>query len=78
MRYANAEKRMKVVRLKQKVKFLQIVCPQIELLNDWDKLEKKNCEALGRLTRKLSAYSTKLPLLHGATVPSNKFPSIFI
>ncbi|CAO2839088.1 unnamed protein product [Amaranthus hypochondriacus] len=67
MRYAIAEKRMKVVRLKQKVKFLEIVCPQIELLNEWDKIQKKNCEALARLTRKLSAYSTKLPLLHGAT-----------
>ncbi|KMS98890.1 hypothetical protein BVRB_3g067840 isoform A [Beta vulgaris subsp. vulgaris] len=72
MRYAIAEKRMKVERLKQKVKFLQIVSPQIELLNEWEKLEKKNCEAVGRVTRKLSAYSTKLPLVDGAmadTVP---------
>uniref|UniRef100_A0A803LMC3 QWRF motif-containing protein 7 n=2 Tax=Chenopodium quinoa TaxID=63459 RepID=A0A803LMC3_CHEQI len=66
MRYAIAEKRMKVERLKKKVKFLEILCPQIELLNEWEKLEKKNCEAVGRVTRKLSAYSTKLPLVDGA------------
>ncbi|KAL2920441.1 Proteasome subunit beta type-4 [Bienertia sinuspersici] len=66
MRYAIAEKRMKVVRLKQKVKFLEILCPQIELLNEWEKLEKKNGEAVARVTRKLSAYSTKLPLVDAA------------
>ncbi|KNA17827.1 hypothetical protein SOVF_076460 [Spinacia oleracea] len=70
-RYAIAEKRMKVERLKQKVKFLEILCPQIELLNEWEKLEKKNCESVGRVTRKLSAYSTKLPLVDGAMVRSS-------
>lgn len=58
-------------RLKQKVKFLEILCPQIELLNEWEKLEKKNCESVGRVTRKLSAYSTKLPLVDGAMVRSS-------
>ncbi|KAK9672805.1 hypothetical protein RND81_12G125900 [Saponaria officinalis] len=66
MRYGMAEKRMKVERLKQKVKLLEIVSPQIELLKEWEKLEKKNCEAVGRVIRKLSAYSTKLPLVNGA------------
>ncbi|XP_074319578.1 QWRF motif-containing protein 7-like [Silene latifolia] len=66
MRYAIAEKRMKVERLQQKVRLLEIVSPQIELLNEWEKLEKKNVEAIGRVTRKLSAYSTKLPLVNGA------------
>lgn len=68
MRYAIAEKRMKVERIKQKVKFLEILCPQIELLNEWEKLEKRNGEAVARVTRKLSAYSTKLPLVDGAVV----------
>ncbi|KAL9225217.1 hypothetical protein vseg_001166 [Gypsophila vaccaria] len=66
MRYAMAEKRMKVERLKQKVRLLEIISPQIELLNEWEKLEKKNSEAVFRVTRKLSAYSTKLPLVNGA------------
>ncbi|GAB2265437.1 hypothetical protein Dimus_000492 [Dionaea muscipula] len=60
------EKRMIVQRLRQKIKLLEIICPEIELLNEWEKLEKRNLEALGRVTRKLSAISTKLPLVHGA------------
>ncbi|GMH28052.1 hypothetical protein Nepgr_029895 [Nepenthes gracilis] len=67
-RYAIAAKRIKVERLRRKIKLLEIVCPQIELLNYWEKLEKRNCEAVGRVTRKLSAISAKLPLVQGAKV----------
>ena len=66
--YAIAEKNMKVERLKQKIKLLETVCPQLDLLSEWEKLEKKNVEAIGRVTRKLSAYATKLPLVNGAMV----------
>ncbi|KAJ8420860.1 hypothetical protein Cgig2_020054 [Carnegiea gigantea] len=65
-RYAIAEKKMKVERLKQKIKLLETVCPQLDLLREWEKLEKKNVEAVGRVARKLSAYATKLPLVNGA------------
>ncbi|KAJ6712235.1 AUGMIN FAMILY MEMBER [Salix purpurea] len=40
----------------------EIMNPQMKLLNEWGKLEGKNLEAVGRLTRKLTALSLKLPL----------------
>ncbi|GAB4825913.1 hypothetical protein Ancab_008780 [Ancistrocladus abbreviatus] len=66
MRYGIAEKRMRVERLRQKIKLLEIILPQIELLNEWERLEKRNSEAVARITRKLSAISIKLPLVQGA------------
>ncbi|KAG6791894.1 hypothetical protein POTOM_001028 [Populus tomentosa] len=56
------EKRIQIRKLKHEVKLCQIINPQMKLLNEWAKLEGKNFEAVGRVTRKLSALSVKLPL----------------
>ncbi|KAF2315822.1 hypothetical protein GH714_040364 [Hevea brasiliensis] len=56
------EKRMEILKMKHQMKLCQIINPQMSLLNEWAKMERKNCEAVGRLTRKLSALSVKLPL----------------
>ncbi|KAL8130259.1 hypothetical protein V2J09_019414 [Rumex salicifolius] len=69
LRNSMAEKRSRVQRLRLKIKLLGMVCPQIQLLEEWElALEKKNSEAVGRVARKLSAYSIKLPLVNGAKV----------
>ncbi|CAK7355889.1 unnamed protein product [Dovyalis caffra] len=56
------EKRIQIRKVKHDVKLCQIINPQMKLLNEWAKLEGKNCEAVGRVTRKLSALSVKLPV----------------
>ncbi|KAJ6308341.1 hypothetical protein OIU76_018009 [Salix suchowensis] len=56
------EKRIQIRKLKHEIKLCQIMNPQMKLLNEWGKLEGKNLEAVGRLTRKLTALSFKLPL----------------
>lgn len=56
------EKRIQLRKLKHEIKLCQIMNPQMKLLNEWGKLEGKNLEAVGRLTRKLTALSFKLPL----------------
>ncbi|EEF51575.1 QWRF motif-containing protein 7 [Ricinus communis] len=61
------EKRIQILKLKQEVKLFEIVNPQMHFLNDWAKIERKNYEAVGRMTRKLSALSVKLPLVEEAT-----------
>ncbi|KAL5744268.1 hypothetical protein ACOSQ2_027384 [Xanthoceras sorbifolium] len=61
MRNVIIEKQIQVQKLKHDIKLCQIVNPQMRLLNEWSKLEGKNCEAVGRVTRKLSAVSLKLP-----------------
>lgn len=63
------ENRIQTQRLKQKNKLLQVVGLQMHLLKKWDgRLENKNFEAVGRLTRKLSAISVCLPLVQDAKV----------
>lgn len=68
MRNSIVEKRIQIQRLKHEIKLYEIITPELLLLNDWTKLEKKNCEAVGRVVRKLSAVSVKLPLLEDAKV----------
>lgn len=50
------------------IKSLHIMNPQIDLLEEWTRLEKRNFEALNRMTRKLCAISVQLPLITGAQV----------
>ncbi|KAL9254126.1 QWRF motif-containing protein, partial [Drosera capensis] len=66
MRYKIAEKLMIVQRLRQKIRLLETVWPQLEMLIEWERLEKRNSEAIGRINTKLSAISTQLPLVQGA------------
>ncbi|KAJ4706638.1 QWRF motif-containing protein 7-like [Melia azedarach] len=61
MRNLITEKQIEVEKLKHEIKLCQILNPQIRLLNEWAKLEGKNCQAVGRVVRKLSAISVKLP-----------------
>ncbi|KAL9409422.1 hypothetical protein AB3S75_047754 [Citrus x aurantiifolia] len=61
MRNLILEKKIEVQKFQHEIKLCQIVNPQIRLLNDWAKLEGKNIEAVGRVTRKLSALCVKIP-----------------
>ncbi|RID78725.1 hypothetical protein BRARA_A01520 [Brassica rapa] len=68
MRKYVVENLIEVQRLRQEIKLHHVLSLQMPLLNEWSKLDAKNCEALSKLTRKLQALSARLPLLHGATV----------
>ncbi|PON51031.1 QWRF family [Parasponia andersonii] len=66
MRNSIMEKRIELLKLKHEIKLYQILNPQILLLNEWSKLERRNQESVGKLVAKLSGISVKLPLIHGA------------
>ncbi|XP_027333036.1 QWRF motif-containing protein 7 isoform X2 [Abrus precatorius] len=59
------QKRNELQRVKHVMKLYQILNGELYLLTEWAQLERKNQEFVGRLTRKLSALSTTLPLTHG-------------
>ncbi|XP_050387493.1 QWRF motif-containing protein 7 [Argentina anserina] len=60
------DKQLQVEKLKHQMKVYQIVYPQISLLNEWGKLEKKNIESVSRMVRKLSGISNTIPLANDA------------
>lgn len=62
------EKRIQLQKFKHDIKLYNILSSEINLLKEWARLESKNCEAVGRLARKLSAISACLPLEQGAEV----------
>ncbi|XP_057475933.1 LOW QUALITY PROTEIN: QWRF motif-containing protein 7 [Actinidia eriantha] len=66
LRNSILEKRMQAQRLQHEIKLHEIINPQISLLKEWAQLETKNSEAVGRVTRKLSAISIRLPLVQEA------------
>ncbi|KAM4075831.1 hypothetical protein ACJW30_12G018800 [Castanea mollissima] len=66
MRRIILEKRIEMQKFKLEIKLHQIINPQILLLNQWAKLEKKNQESVSRVVRKLSGISVRLPLVEGA------------
>ncbi|XP_050253920.1 QWRF motif-containing protein 7 isoform X2 [Quercus robur] len=66
LRKAILEKRIEMQKFKLEIKLHQIINPQILLLNQWAKLEKKNQESVSRVVRKLSGISVRLPLVEGA------------
>ena len=68
MRNSIVEKRLQVQKLKWEIKLYEILNPQILLLNEWTKLERRNQESVGKLVTKLSGISVSLPLIHGAKV----------
>ena len=68
LRKAILEKRIEMQKFKLEIKLHQIINPQILLLNQWAKLEKKNQESVSRVVRKLSGISVRLPLVEGAKV----------
>ncbi|CAA3025247.1 Hypothetical predicted protein [Olea europaea subsp. europaea] len=60
------EKRNQVLKLKHQIKLYEIMKSQMKFLTEWSRIEAKNCEAVGRVARKLSAISVCLPLVDGA------------
>ncbi|XP_073134445.1 QWRF motif-containing protein 7 isoform X2 [Henckelia pumila] len=59
-----AEKRSQIQKLKQEIKLNHILNSEMSLLNEWSRLQAKNAEAIARVSRKMSAASVCLPLLH--------------
>lgn len=68
MRNFTAEKKIEVQKMKHDIKINKIMNSQNCLLREWQRLELKNSEAVGRVARKLSAISLCLPLVDGAEV----------
>ncbi|KAG6715795.1 hypothetical protein I3842_04G013800 [Carya illinoinensis] len=66
MRKTIVEKKIQMQRLKLEIKSYQIINPQMFLLNEWSRLERKNQESVSRLARKLLGLSVRLPLVQGA------------
>lgn len=62
MRNSILEKRVEMQKMKQVNKIYQIIHSQDHLLKLWAKMDGKNAEAVGRVIRKLSAISTRVPL----------------
>ena len=71
MRKSIVDERIELQRLKHEIKLLQIVKPEMSLLNEWAKMEKNYYEAVGKLATKLWAHATRLPLREGAKVYLN-------
>ncbi|KAL2541938.1 QWRF motif-containing protein 7 [Abeliophyllum distichum] len=67
------EKRNEVVKLKQQIKLYEMMKSQMKYMTEWSRIEAKNCEAVGRVARKLSAISVCLPLADGAEVQVMSF-----
>ncbi|XP_006355614.1 QWRF motif-containing protein 7-like [Solanum tuberosum] len=65
MRNFTAEKKIEVQKMKHDIKINKIMNSQNCLLREWQRLELKNSEAVGRVARKLSAISLCLPLVDG-------------
>ncbi|KAK7322453.1 hypothetical protein VNO77_25833 [Canavalia gladiata] len=68
LRKMTIQKRIELQRVKHVMKLYQILNEQLYLLTQWAQLERRNQESVGRLTRKLSALCTILPLTHDVKV----------
>nr|KYP41426.1 hypothetical protein KK1_037220 [Cajanus cajan] len=64
LRKITIQKRMELRKVKNVMKLYEILDGQLYLLTEWAQLERRNEDSIGRLTRKLSALSTILPLSH--------------
>uniref|UniRef100_A0A0A0LEM6 QWRF motif-containing protein 7 n=1 Tax=Cucumis sativus TaxID=3659 RepID=A0A0A0LEM6_CUCSA len=73
MRNRILEKRIEVEKLRKEIKLYRIIFPQVSLLKQWAKLDKRNQESVGSLASILSTFSLKLPLLHGAKIDTKAF-----
>ena len=62
------QKRIEVQKVKHTIKLQHILVGQLSLLIEWKKLERKNQESIDKLTKKLLALSTIVPLTHGLKV----------
>ncbi|KAI4332677.1 hypothetical protein L6164_017567 [Bauhinia variegata] len=64
MRKTILEKKVEIHRLRQRIKLYHIVNPQLSLLNEWPKLERRNQESVSRVARKLTALANTMPLIN--------------
>ncbi|KAK7334504.1 hypothetical protein VNO80_26261 [Phaseolus coccineus] len=64
LRKIRIEKRVEVRKVKDVMKLYKILNGQLYLLSEWGELERRNQESVARLTRKLSAFSTIIPLTY--------------
>jgi hypothetical protein len=71
------QKRIEVQKIKHTIKLQHILFGQLSLLIEWKKLERRNQESIDKLTKKLLALSTILPLTHGLKVMQLKLMSIY-
>jgi hypothetical protein len=73
------QKRIEVQKVKHTIKLQHILIGQLSLLIEWKKLERNNQESIEKLTKKLLALSTIVPLTHGLKVIKNQWTmSIFV
>lgn len=68
LRKITIQKSIELRKIKQVIKLYHILDGQLYLLTEWAQLERRNQESVARLTRKLSALSTILPLTHTVKV----------
>ncbi|XP_041007526.1 QWRF motif-containing protein 7 [Juglans microcarpa x Juglans regia] len=73
MRKTIVEKKIQMQRLKLEIKSYQIISPQMFLLNEWSRLERRNQESVSRLARKLLGLSVRLPLVQGAKIETTLY-----
>jgi len=64
LRKIRIEKMVEMRKVKDVMKLYKILNGQLYLLSEWAKLERRNQESVARLTRKLSALSTIIPLTY--------------
>lgn len=62
------EKRIQVQKLKAEIKLCGILSSQIQLLNDWERIDKRNLEAVTKSAKILRAACLNVPLVGGAKV----------
>ncbi|WCJ36461.1 hypothetical protein M5689_017659 [Euphorbia peplus] len=60
------ENRIEIQRTKHDMKLFRIIHLQMSLLNNWDRIKSKNCEAVSRISRKVLALSNTMPLVEDA------------
>lgn len=70
LRNIQAAKRIVAQRRRQKLKLARLLRPQLPLLASWELLAKPHADAVGDLSRVLSAACTSLPVADDAQVYS--------
>ncbi|CAN0902507.1 Probable pectinesterase 29 [Linum grandiflorum] len=67
------QKRMEIQRMKVEEKLSRMMRWQLSLLTEWGKTERKNVEAVSRVSRKLVAVSLTVPLLDDVKLEKNLY-----
>ncbi|KAF3795224.1 QWRF motif-containing protein 7 [Nymphaea thermarum] len=66
LRNSITEKKMEVHRLTHDIKLDRLLDSQMRCLHEWEKMEKKNMEAVARTSRLLEAIVARVPIVGGA------------